>query len=170
MTSAEATTEDIKVLLTAYLAGPEQLNELVSHLSDEQLDAVPVPGKWSIRQVISHIADFEIVAADRIRRVLAEDNPVMADGDPDRFVSALQYGARDVKEELAMIDTIRRSTARMLSACDVEDLQRTGVHSAEGPMTLETLLERCTNHIPHHVTFLCEKLAVLSDGGLQQSE
>ena len=153
--------KDIATLLTEYAAGPDLLAPKVASLPDDVVDAVPVPDKWSIRQVVCHVADFEIVAADRIRRILAEDNPTLLDGDPDLFVDALQYGHRDINSELNLISAVRVSVAQILSACDVEVFQRTGVHSAEGPMTLETLLERSVNHVPHHLTFINEKLAAL---------
>ena len=51
-----------------------------------------LPESGSIRQVVCHVTDFEIVSADRVKRVLAEDNPTMFGGDPDAFAAALAYG------------------------------------------------------------------------------
>jgi uncharacterized damage-inducible protein DinB len=62
---------------------------VVAGLSDEQLDAVPIPGKWSIRLVVCHIADFELVYADRMKRVIAETQPTFFGGDPDTFAAGL---------------------------------------------------------------------------------
>ena len=55
-------------LIDDYLAGPELLRQAVAAMSNEQLLAHPVPGKWSTLEVICHLADFEIVGADRIKR------------------------------------------------------------------------------------------------------
>ncbi|APZ93118.1 DinB family protein [Fuerstiella marisgermanici] len=154
--------KDIPTLLSEYKAGAELLTAKVGSLPDDVVDKVPVPGKWSIRQVVCHIADFEIVAADRMKRILSDDNPTLLDGDPDLFVDALQYGHRQMESELNLISAIRTSVAQILSACDVEVFQRTGVHSTDGPMTLETVLERSVNHIPHHLAFIDEKLAALA--------
>lgn len=156
--------EDIHRLITKYREGPRQLAELVGSLTDEQADARPFADKWTIREVVCHLTDFEIVGAERIRRVLAEDNPSLPDGDPDAFAAALHYENRCLAGELAAIESIRNCTAAMLSACAVEDFQRTGVHSAEGPMTLESLLERVNRHLPHHVQFIEEKLSALENG------
>lgn len=156
---------EIDSLLQQYADGADALESLVAGLTTEQLDAVPVAEKWSIRQVVCHLADFEVVSADRIKRILAEENPTLLDGDPDLFASALAYGQRDVAEETQLIQYIRKSTARILNGCDLEDFQRTGVHSAEGPMTLETIVERTVRHIPHHLDFIREKLNAMSTDG-----
>ena len=87
----------------------------------------------------------------------------MLDGDPGLFADALKYSERDVSVELRLVSAIRQSTGRILQACEIEKFQRTGVHSAEGPMTLEALVERAVRHIPHHLGFIREKLNALSD-------
>ena len=148
-------------LIDEYLAGPGRLREAVAGMNQEQLRAAPVPGKWSTQQVICHIADFEPVYADRMKRVLAEDNPPLRGGNPDLFAARLAYDERDVEEELALIDVVRRQMARILRTLSPEDFQRSGVHSEDGPLTLETLLRRITEHVPHHVRFIEEKRRAL---------
>ncbi len=148
-------------LLNSYEQGGQQLRAAVSNASEAQLDLAAIPGKWTIRQVICHIADFEPVYADRMKRVLAEDNPTLLSGNPDLFASRLQYNNRSVAEELELIEVVRSQMSRILRNIDVEDFQRTGVHNVDGPLTLETLLERITSHIPHHIRFIEEKLAAM---------
>ena len=148
-------------LLKQYENGPDLLKTAIAGVREDQLDQTPVPGKWSIRQVVCHIADFEPVYADRMKRVLVEDNPTMFGGDPDVFAAGLHYDKRNVQEELELISVVRRQMAVILRNTDVEDFQRTGVHSEAGPLTLETLLERITRHIPHHVTFVAAKIAAM---------
>lgn len=148
-------------LLKQYEKGPVLLKTAVAGVREDQFDQTPVPGKWSIRQVVCHIADFEPVYSDRMKRVLVEDNPTMFGGDPDVFAAGLHYDKRNVQEELELISTVRRQMAVILRNTDVEDFQRTGVHSEAGPLTLETLLERITRHIPHHLTFIEAKIAAM---------
>ena len=148
-------------LLKHYEKGPDLLKTAVAGVREDQFDQTPVPGKWSIRQVVCHIADFEPVDADRMKRVLAEDNPTMFGGDPDVFAAGLHYDKRNVHQELELISVVRRQMAVILRNTDVEDFQRTGVHSEAGPLTLETLLERITGHIPHHLTFIAAKIAAM---------
>ena len=148
-------------LIEEYLAGPGLLRESIAGLTAEELNAKPIPDKWSTRQVICHISDFEPVYADRMKRVIAEDNPPLRGGDPDVFAAKLAYEARDIAEELDLIEAVRKHTARILKTLPDEAFQRTGLHSADGPLTLETLLRRITGHIPHHVKFIEEKKQAL---------
>ena len=152
---------DIQTLLDRYSTGCDLLRTAVEQISASDYDAIPVAGKWSVRQVVCHIADFEPIYADRMKRVLVEDNPTFFGGNPDVFAAGLAYHTRDVAEELQLIDMTRRQLSIILKNCDIEDFQRTGVHSDDGPITLETLLERITGHIPHHAKFIDEKAAAL---------
>ncbi len=152
---------NISALIDQYRAGPAQLRKAVSGMSREQLAARPVAGKWSTLEVICHIADFEPIYADRMKRVIAEENPLLLAGDPDRFQAALAYGNREVNEELTLIETVRNQMARILKALPDSAFARTGKHSTDGPLSLAVLLERITGHIPHHVQFIEEKRRAL---------
>lgn len=149
-------------LIDDYLAGPKLLRQAVAGMSREQLLARPIPGKWSTLEVICHLADFEIVGADRIKRVIAENEPTLLGGDERAFAARLAYHERDADEELVLIDTIRSQVARILRALTPEDFQRRGIHSEAGPLTLEAFVQRSIRHIPHHVRFVEEKRKALS--------
>jgi len=148
-------------LIQQYLSGVDQLRQAVAGMSPEQLAATPVPGSWSTQQVVCHLADFEPVYADRMKRVIAEDQPLLLSGDPDLFAARLAYQDRDVQEELEVVSAVRRQMARILSTLPEAAFQRTGQHSTDGPVSLETLLTRITGHLPHHVKFIHEKRAAL---------
>ncbi|MCP4169692.1 MAG: hypothetical protein GY758_02845 [Fuerstiella sp.] len=152
---------DLDHLLAEYAAGPETLRRSIVNVRVNDLDAVPCEGNWSIRQVICHLSDSELVYADRIKRVIAEDNPSFFDADPDLFSAALCWSARDIEDELQLITLTRRQILRILQNCPVETFPRTGVHSTDGAMTLETLVERITEHIPHHIHFIEQKVSAL---------
>jgi len=149
-------------LIDDYLAGVEVLRQLVAGMSREQLLARPIPGKWSTLEVIGHLADFEIVGADRIKRVIAENEPTLFGGDQNQFAARLAYHQRDAEEELLLIETIRKQVARILFTLNPEDFQRRGVHSEVGPLTLGEFVQRSTRHIPHHVRFIEEKRKALA--------
>ena len=149
-------------LIDRYATGPLQLRKSVEGLSDEQLDARPVAGMWSTRQVVCHIADFEIVYADRMKRVLAESEPTLFGGDPDLFASALAYAQRDVEDELQVIESVRRQLTRILRTVPEQSFERIGNHSEAGPLSLAKLLGSVTDHIPHHVNFIQQKRAAMS--------
>jgi hypothetical protein len=144
-------------MIEEYLAGPDILRKAVAAMTQDQLLARPVPGKWSTLEVVCHIADFEIVYADRIKRVIAEDEPTLFGGNPDLFTARLAYHNRDLEDELRLIELVRKQVAGILDALKESDFQRHGIHSEYGPLTLETILQRVTGHIPHHVRFVEEK-------------
>ncbi len=149
-------------MIDEYLAGARKLREATSGMTDEQLDARPIAGKWSTRQVVCHIADFEPIYADRMKRAIAENQPTVFSGDPDVFAAGLAYDDRDLDEELQLIESVRKHMARILRSLNAEGFQRTCIHSEEGPITVETLIQRMNNHIPHHIRFIEEKKAKLT--------
>jgi uncharacterized damage-inducible protein DinB len=148
-------------MLDQYLDGPSILRHTIAGMTIDQLRARPGPGKWSTLEVVCHIADYEPIYADRMKRVIALNEPELLKGDPGLFAARLAYEHRDVEEELALIELTRTQMARILRALKAEDFQRRGVHSRDGALTLETLLERVTAHIPHHVCFIEEKKRAL---------
>ena len=87
----------------------------------------------------------------------------MFEADPDLFGVALFCSQRRWETELNVIETVREHMLPILKSCDNEDFQRTGVHSLDGSLTLKTLLDRITGHIPHHISFIEEKLQVIGD-------
>lgn len=150
-------------LIADYLAGPQLLRDAIAGMTSDQINAAPIPGKWSTRQVICHLADFEPVYADRIKRAIAEDNPLLMSGDPDQFAATLGYDQREIANELQLIEVVRQQVATILRSLPAETFQRTGNHSTDGPLTIEKLLTRITGHIPHHVQTIVQKRAVLDN-------
>lgn len=147
-----------------YLAGPELLRRSITGMTRAQMLAHPIPGKWSTHEVVCHIADYEPIYADRMKRVIALSEPELLKGDPALFAARLAYEQRDVDEELALIDVTRKQMARILRTLEAEDFQRHGVHSRDGSVTLDDLLQRIAAHIPHHVRFIEEKRQALVRG------
>jgi hypothetical protein len=148
-------------LIEKYVAGPEILRQAVAGMSREQILARPVPGKWSTLEVVCHLADFDPIIADRVKRVIAEENPQLLGADENRFAAALAYHQRDLQEELTIIERTRSQLARILRTLPDSALARTGVHNERGPLTLERLLNLAIAHIPHHVQFVAEKRRAL---------
>ncbi|HEY2414299.1 MAG TPA: DinB family protein [Pirellulaceae bacterium] len=148
-------------LISDYSAGPQLLRDVMKGMTREQMLARPVAGKWSTLEVVCHIADFEIVTADRIKRVIAEERPTLPDGDENLFAKGLVYHSRELEDELQVIGSIRAQVSRILRTLKEADFDRIGNHSAAGPLTLAQLVERGANHIRHHVKFVEEKRKAL---------
>ena len=148
-------------LVENYVAGPRTLRQAVTGLTREQLIARPVPGKWSILEVVCHIADFEPVYTERMKRVIALEKPTFLGADENLFAAKLAYHDRDLEEELKIIETTRSQMARILRTLPQSALERVGNHDERGPRTLENLVTTITNHIPHHLKFVAEKRKAL---------
>ena len=149
-------------LIEEYLAGPGLLRRAVAGMTTGQLLARPIPGKWSTQEVICHLADYEPIYADRMKRVIALKEPELLPGDPGLFAARLAYDHRYVEDELAFVGLTRKQMARILRALKPEDFQRFGRHSRDGALTLEDLLQRVTAHLPHHVRFIEQKRRALA--------
>ena len=151
----------ISQMIEAYLEGPVALRKAVAGMSRDQVQARPVAGKWSTLEVVCHLADFEPILADRMKRIIAEDKPQLLGADEKHFAAALSYHHRDVDEELTIIEKTRSQMARILRTLPADALNRVGVHNERGPISLERMLTITTSHIPHHVKFIQEKRQAL---------
>ena len=158
----------IRELIEAYARGAAEVREAIAGMSAAEIAARPIPGKWSTLELVCHLADFEPIYADRMKRVIAEETPSFMSGDPDLFLQHLAYDAREAEGEIAVIDSVRQQMAKILRTLPVAAFSRVGMHSRDGAVSLETLLRRVTNHIPHHVRFIAEKRAALGLGGSEK--
>jgi uncharacterized damage-inducible protein DinB len=152
-------------LIDAYLDGPQTLRRAVAGMSREQLLARPVAGKWSTLEVVCHLVDSDQAWIHRMKRVIAEDLPLLIGYDESRFAAALAYQERSLEEELAIFEQSRRQMARILRTLPDEAWARKGVHSERGLITLEEHLQLEVDHVPHHVKFIAEKRRALGLAG-----
>jgi DinB superfamily len=151
-------------ILDAYRAGPHDLRVAVGDLTREHLVARPVPGKWTILEVVCHLADTEANIAHRLKRALVEESPEFERVQPDRMVAALAYPSREVDEELALIDVTRRQIARILQASPAEAWERAGVVNERGTRSVTQMLNGAVEHLAHHLRFIVEKRHALGLG------
>jgi uncharacterized damage-inducible protein DinB len=145
------------MVLDAYLAGPKQLRAAVADLSREQFVSRPIPGKWSVLEVVCHLADTDANIAHRLKRVLSEDWPTFERVKPDLMLAALAYHERDVEEELAFFDLGRRQISRILKASSPEAWERTGIVGDRGEKTVAQMMIGAVEHLAHHLKFIVEK-------------
>jgi GNAT superfamily N-acetyltransferase len=149
-------------LIAAYEEGPDLLRTAVAGMTRDQLLARPVAGKWSTLEVVCHIGDSEQFFADRIKRTLALNRPLLMAADPQTYPEAVRYHDRDLDEELALIALTRGQAARILKHVPEPAWQRTGIHTEGGLVTLRQLVLHATRHLKHHVRFIEEKRQALA--------
>ena len=153
---------DYPALLDAYLAGPKQFRSAVAGLSREQLISRPVAGRWSVLEVVSHLADTDANVVHRLKRVLSEERPVFDRMQPDLMLSALAYHDRDVEEELGLFDLGRRQIARILRSGPSEAWARVGILGDRGVRIVSQMVTGAVEHLAHHLGFVIEKRRALS--------
>lgn len=148
-------------LVARYRSGHALLERALLGLDAEHLDARPVPGKLSTREVLAHIADCEQFFADRLKRTIAMDRPLLLGADGWLYAEALHYGDRDVQLDLDLIKTTRAQMAHDLEALGADAWDRTAVHSEIGLVTLRQLLLHAIRHLEWHVETILEKRAAM---------
>lgn len=141
----------------AYRQGAADLRAAVAGMTREQLLARPVAGKWSTLEVVAHIADFEPIIADRMKRIIALPDAKLLAADENLFVTELHYQDRDLNEELAVVDATRAAMARLIEKLTPAQLEKKGEHSIKGPVTLASVIQGAINHINSHRPFIDAK-------------
>ena len=144
-------------VIEQYASGGEKLSMAIRGLTSDDLHAVPVPGKWSTHQVVIHLADAEAAFADRMKRVIATDNPSLLAWDENQFAANLHYHEQDAQDAVKLIDLTRRQMARVLRKLPDAAFQRAGTHNEVGRLTLEQLVTKANSHLDHHLHFIYEK-------------
>jgi|SRR5215471_2291631 len=127
---------------------PQQLAQLVRTAEASALDRSPAPGKWSIRQVLIHLADCEIVFAFRLRQTVAEPHPTVQPFDQDRW--AEHSDAYDSLTALETFTAARRWNILFLSSLAPEAFSKQVTHPERGTMTLQTIVETMAGHDINH--------------------
>ena len=148
-------------LIAAYEHGIEELRAAVSGMTLDELRDRPFPGKWSTLEVVCHIADCEQFFADRLKRTIAMDRPLLLGADGFRYPDPLGYQQHDLDQELRLVDITRQQMARVLRLAAPDAWDRTAVHSETGLVTLRQLLLHAVNHLRQHLKFIEEKRRVM---------
>jgi uncharacterized damage-inducible protein DinB len=137
------------------------LTRWTAGLTDADLDAFPVPGTWSIRQLVTHMLDSDHVATHRMRRIAAEDLPLLVSYDETRFSQLPATMAGGVKLAADLFALNRRWTAAFLRALPAEAFARVGIHTQRGKVTIADFVPLYVGHITHHEPFLVAKRKAL---------
>jgi uncharacterized damage-inducible protein DinB len=148
-------------LVERYRAGGALLRDAIADLTHEQLLAHPIAGKMSAQEVVCHVADCEQFLADRMKRTVAMERPLLVGADGWLYPAALHYAERDVALDLALVDATRAQMAADLERLAPEAWERAAVHSETGLATLRQILLHTVRHLEHHVGTIKEKRAAL---------
>src|SRR4051812_39137505 len=119
------------LLIAQYKDGYRAVSEALVKITDEELDASTGPGKWTVRQIVHHLADSEMTAAARFRLLVAEDRPAIKGYDQDRFASRLHY-ERPYQGSVELFRTARAASAELTACGSAEDCLPQGTPPRSG--------------------------------------
>ena len=129
----------------------QQLAKLVHSLDSKALDKAPAPGKWSIRQILTHLADCELVFGFRLRQTVAQDNHTVQPFDQDQWVNTFHYGDQDATQLIRAFTPIRRVNLELLQNVDRELFNKPAKHPVWGAITVGQLVIHLAAHDTNHL-------------------
>ena len=141
-------------LVAAFERGPRRLARAVSGLPRALLGRRPAPQAWSVQEVLAHLADNAVVAAWRMRLVLAQDDPPLTPYDQDAWAWPYQHAS--AQESLATLRLLRRTAAGLLRRAPASAWQKAGFHPEQGRRTLRDLVQGQIDHLDEHVGQIAE--------------
>ncbi|HWW75040.1 MAG TPA: DinB family protein, partial [Pyrinomonadaceae bacterium] len=118
--------------------------------TDAEMAEHPLPGKWSAREIVQHLADSEMNSAIRLRKLLTEESPQIQGYDQEIYATALRYNERDIAPALDALRGARATTGQLLDAMSEEDWARAGTHTESGRYTAEDWLRIYAAHAHNH--------------------
>jgi hypothetical protein len=141
---------EISELLERFRRGAELVAAVTTGASNVELDFVPPAGGWSVRQIVCHVGDAEMVCAARLRAILAEEGPHMLAFDQDAWAANLNYKSRRISEALDLFRTVRAANYELLRTLPEEAYGRKGTHNERGEMTLLDVVRMLAEHAEGH--------------------
>jgi uncharacterized damage-inducible protein DinB len=148
-------------LIARYERGAALLREAIAGMTPEQLASRPIEGKMTAKEVVGHIVDADQFMADRIKRTIATDRPLLLGVEAITYLEALHYAERDTDLDLRLLEVTREQMAADLRRIGPESWQRTAVHSENGLVTLRQLMLHTVRHLERHVAAIDEKRSAL---------
>jgi DinB family protein len=141
--------QERKQLIALYRDGYRAIAEALLKITPEELETSPGPKRWSVREVVHHLADSEMTAAVRLRLLLAQDRPTIQGYDQDQFADRLHYD-RPHETSLEVFRWVRESTAELLERLTPAEWLREGTHTEAGRYGVEGWLKIYAEHAHKH--------------------
>ena len=157
------TQEERQTLIAQYKAGYEEVARNLEGFPEESLSAHPLPGKWSAREIVQHLADSEMNSAIRLRKLLTEESPQIQGYDQEDYARRLRYNERDIAPALDALRGARATTGQLLDSMTDDDWSREGIHSESGRYTAEDWLTIYAAHAHNHAAQIRRLKDVISN-------
>jgi hypothetical protein len=140
---------DRDAALERFASGADDVVDAVAGATDEELDRRPPSGEWTAREVVHHVADSETMAYIRLRRLIAEDDPLIHGYDEPEWARRLHYD-RPIETSLAVVQAVRAASLELLRSLTPAEWSRTGTHSESGAYSVARWLAIYAEHSHEH--------------------
>jgi uncharacterized damage-inducible protein DinB len=137
--------------LAVLASSGRRLERLIQRLGPKRASARPAPGKWSPKEIVSHLADCELVYGVRYRTIVAEPGSVLIPFDQEAWAKNLRYREQPLKSAVAAFKTLRENNLALLRTIPKPAWKKSGRHQSYGPLTLRQLIVHITEHDRNHV-------------------
>jgi hypothetical protein len=164
----QETAQQYKERIFGYLARNEPLKvqsatskrlaRLIAGVPQSKLRRQPGPGKWSIAEIVAHLADTEVVFGYRIRTILGAPGTEIQAFDQDKWAQAMKYGKSDARKSLERFSAFRKANLDLLKSLSPAQWKYYGMHTERGEESIETIAKLCAGHDINHLKQI-EKIA-----------
>lgn len=155
------TPEQYKARLAAYVEGKdvmamqrdavETLSHLIEGVTPAELQQRPSPEKWSVAEILAHLAEDELTSTWRYRQMLEYEGPELPGFDQELWAKIGNYATWDVGDALRMFELLRAANLRMAGRLTPEQWDRYGIHAERGKMTVRDLFRHMAAHDRNHI-------------------
>jgi hypothetical protein len=129
---------------------PEKLASLVAGLSSEELSRRPAPDKWSIQELVAHLAEDELVGAYRLRLILSAPGTPIQAFDQDVWSRTGRYARVEVRSSLEMFRVLRQANLALLRMLRAEEWEMSGLHAERGAESIRDIAMYYAGHDINH--------------------
>ncbi|OGF04959.1 MAG: hypothetical protein A2W00_08185 [Candidatus Eisenbacteria bacterium RBG_16_71_46] len=158
------TREERDRLVRQYAEGYDEVVRSLEGFPPASLMAHPLPGKWSAREIVHHLADSETVAGIRLRKLLSEEYPVLQAYDQEAYAILLRYNLREIEPALDAFRAARASTLQLLELMSEDDWTRSGWHPEHGLYAADRWLQIYADHAHNHAAQIRRLRAAVPGG------
>jgi tryptophan 2,3-dioxygenase len=137
--------------LKVQAATPKKVERLVARASAAKLRKRPAPGKWSVAEIVAHLADVEIVVGWRVRSILGAPGTPIEAFDQDAWVEAGHYANRNPRASVAQLRGVREANLALYRSLTPEQWKLYGMHSERGQETVEHIVRMIAGHDLNHM-------------------
>jgi len=139
-------------------SSPKKIAKLIKGLSKKKLSKRPALEKWSVTEIIAHLADTELVQGFRLRMILGASGTPIQGFDQDEWARYSDYASHDPELSLEAYRTTRERTVRLLNSLPADAWERFGMHSERGKETVKRVTEMMAGHDLNHLKAIREIL------------